>query len=459
MKPTVHNASRRQFLQRSAWLSTAPLAGSLLAAAAVSAQSAGDYKALVCIDLGGGNDQSNTVIPISNSGYASYQQGRPTLALPRNTILPLNPTGGYTGDAVGLHPSLAPLKPLFDSGRMALLANVGPLVRPITKAELNAGSAPLPYQLESHSDQTQAWQSGLPDAPSSTGWMGRIGDVTASAFNPNSRVSIAMSIAGNNILQAGQATIQYQLTTRGAVKVNALDGLFNSQAGGTALRALMTGARSHLLEGELVTTSARSLAVEEAVSGALASAAGNVTTVFPNTRIGQQLRMVARMISVRSALSQRRQLFFVNQGGYDHHDNLIDEDNRGHAHLLRELAEAMAAFNSAMNTLNIAQSVTTFTTSEFGRALQHNGRGSDHGWGGHHFIMGGAVLGNRIYGTFPTVALGGPEDYRQGSLMPTTSVDQYAATLARWFGVSATDMSTVLPNIDRFPNPNIGFLG
>jgi uncharacterized protein (DUF1501 family) len=221
----------------------------------------------------------------------------------------------------------------------------------------------------------------------------------------------------------------------------------------------MTGARSHLLEGELVTTSARSLAVEEAVSGALASAAGNVTTVFPNTRIGQQLRMVARMISVRSALSQRRQLFFVNQGGYDHHDNLIDEDNRGHAHLLRELAEAMAAFNSAMNTLNIAQSVTTFTTSEFGRALQHNGRGSDHGWGGHHFIMGGAVLGNRIYGTFPTVALGGPEDYRQGSLMPTTSVDQYAATLARWFGVSATDMSTVLPNIDRFPNPNIGFLG
>ncbi|HZF98560.1 MAG TPA: DUF1501 domain-containing protein, partial [Pseudoxanthomonas sp.] len=433
-------------------------AGSLLAAAAVSAQSAGDYKALVCIDLTGGNDQSNTVIPISNTGYASYQQGRPTLALPKNSILPLNPTG-YTGDTLGLHPSLAPLKPLFDSGRIALLANVGPLAYPLTKAQLQAGTVPVPSQLESHSDQAQAWQSGLPDVPSSTGWMGRIGDVTASAFNPNSGVSIAMSIAGNNILQAGQDTIQYQLTTRGAVRVNGLDGLWGSQAGGTALRALMTGTRSHLLERELIATSARSLAAEEAVSAALASAAGNVTTVFPNTRIGQQLKMVARMISVRNALSQRRQLFFVSQGGYDHHDNLIDTDNRGHAHLLGDLAEAMVAFNSAMNALGIPQDVTTFTASEFGRALQHNGRGSDHGWGGHHFIMGGAVLGNRIYGSFPTVALGGPEDYRQGSLLPTTAVDQYAATLATWFGVSDSDMSTVLPNITRFSNLNLGFLG
>ena len=458
MKSILNQVGRRQFLQRSAWLSTVPLGGSLLAAAAASAQTANDYKALVCIDLSGGNDQSNTVVPISNSGYASYQAARPTLALPRNNILALNPTD-HTGDAVGLHPSLAPLKPLFDSGRLALLANVGPLVRPTTKAQLDAGSAALPYQLESHSDQAQAWQSGLPDAPSSTGWMGRIGDLTASAFNPNSGVSITMSLAGNNILQAGQNTIQYQLTTRGAVKVNGLEGLWGSAAGGTALRALMTGTRSHLLEGELVRTSAQSLAAEGAVRNALESPAGNVPTAFPNTRIGQQLRMVARMISVRGALSQRRQLFFVNQGGYDHHDNLINTDNWGHAHLLRDLAEAMAAFNAAINALGVAQNVTTFTTSEFGRALQHNGRGSDHGWGGHHFIMGGAVLGNRIYGRFPTVALRGPEDYRQGSLLPTTAVDQYAATLARWFGVSDSNMTTVLPNIGRFSNRNLGFLG
>ena len=458
MKPVIHKFGRRLFLQRSAWLATAPLAGSLLAAAAAGAQTATDYKCLVCIDLTGGNDQSNTVIPTSDSGYASYQAGRPTLALARDTILGLSPTG-YSGEPVGLHPSLAPLIPLFASGRLALLANVGPLSYPLTKAQLDARSVPLPFQLESHSDQTQAWQSGVPDGPSATGWMGRMGDLTSTVFNPNSGVSIAMSVAGNNILQAGEETIQYQLTNNGAVKVRALEELYGSTTGGAALRTLLSSSRSHLLEKELVTTSSRSIAAEEAVSSALASSAGTLTTAFPATALGQQLRMVARMIAVRGVLSQRRQLFFVNQGGYDHHDNLIDTDNRGHAHKLGELAEAMAAFNAAMNELGIANGVTTFTTSEFGRALQHNGRGSDHGWGGHHFIMGGAVQGNRIYGQFPTVALGGPEDYRQGSLMPTTAVDQYAATLCRWFGVSSTNMPMVLPNIGRFSNHNLGFLG
>jgi uncharacterized protein (DUF1501 family) len=457
MKPVVYNASRRQFLQRSAWLAAAPLAGSLLAAAAVSAQTGTDYKCLVCIDLSGGNDQSNTVIPTSNGGYASYQAGRPTLALARDTIVGLNPTG-YSGEPVGLHPSLAPLQPLFAANRLALLANVGTLAYPLTKAELEAGSVPLPFQLESHSDQTQAWQSGIPDGPSATGWMGRMGDLTSTVFNPDSGVSIAMSVGGNNILQAGRDTIQYHLTNNGAVKVRALEQLYGSTTGGDALRTLLSQSRGHLLEKTLVATSSRSIAAEEVVNGALASSAGTLPTAFPATPLGQKLKMVARMIAARGALSQRRQLFYVNQGGYDHHDNLIDTDNRGHAYLLSELADAMVAFNAAMDALGVAQQVTTFTASEFGRALQHNGRGSDHGWGGHHFIMGGAVQGNRIYGQFPTVALGGPEDYRQGSLMPTTAVDQYAATLCRWFGVSSTDMSIILPNIGRFSNHNLGFL-
>lgn len=458
MKPTVYNASRRQFLQRSAWLAAAPLAGSLLAAAAAGVRSSTDYKCLVCIDLSGGNDQSNTVIPTSNGGYASYQSGRPTLALERDSIVGLNPAG-YSGEPVGLHPSLAPLQPLFAAGRLALLANVGTLAYPLTKAELEAGSVPLPFQLESHSDQAQAWQSGIPDGPSATGWMGRMGDLTSTVFNPDSGVSIAMTVGGNNILQAGEETIQYQLTNNGAVKVRALEELYGSTTGGAALRSLLSQSRGHLLENTLVATSSRSIAVEEVVSSALASSAGTLPTAFPATPLGQQLKMVARMIAVRGALSQRRQLFFVNQGGYDHHDNLIDADNRGHASKLGELADAMVAFNAAMDALGLAQEVTTFTTSEFGRALQHNGRGSDHGWGGHHFIMGGAVQGNRIYGRFPTVALGGPEDYRQGSLMPTTAVDQYAATLCRWFGVGSTDMSIVLPNIGRFSNHDLGFLG
>ena len=460
MKSVMHDIGRRQFLKRSAWLSTLPLGGSLLAAAVAGAQSAGDYKALVCIDLSGGNDQSNTVVPLSNSGYASYRTARDTLALDRSVLLPLNPVG-YSGEQVGLHPSLAKLKPLFDSGRIAMLANVGTLAAPITKAQVDAGTASLPLQLGSHSDQMHAWQSGVPDSPVSTGWMGRIGDLTAEAFNPDSRVSIAMSLAGSNTLQAGRDVIQYQLSNDGAIRINALENLYGSDAGSVAARQLMTDPRSHLFENELTAIRSRSINSEGVVRAALSSSAGTLPLVdpFPKTRIGQQLKMVARMISVRSAVSQRRQLFYVNQGSYDHHDNVNGTNAESHPALLRDLANAMDAFNTTMNALQIAQNVTTFTVSEFGRTLQSNGRGSDHGWGGHHFIMGGAVLGNRIYGRFPTVALDGPEDYRQGALMPTTAVDEYASTLARWFGVSATDMSTVLPNIERFSNRNLGFLG
>ena len=457
MTSIMHNVGRREFLKRSALLSTVPLGGALLAAAAASAQSANDYKALVCIDLSGGNDQSNTVIPLSTTGYNTYQRARPTLALRRDRILPLNPTN-YSGEEVGLHPSLGKLKTLIDSGRMAILANVGPLAYPTTKEQLQAGSVPLPLQIGSHSDQMNAWQSGVPDAASETGWMGRIGDLTEGVFNPGSGVSMAMSLSGSNILQAGDRTIQYQLSTNGAVRVGALEYLYGD-GGAVAARQLMTGERSHLLEKELTAIRNRSIRSEEIVRTALVSPAGTLPSdPFPRTRIGQQLKMVARMISVRSALSQRRQVFYINQGNYDHHDNLINTDAAGHAALLRDAADAIDAFNTAMNALGAAQNVTTFTVSEFGRTLQHNGRGSDHGWGGHHFIMGGAVAGNRIYGSFPTVALGGPEDGGQGQLIPTTSVDQYAATLANWFGVSGSDMRTVLPNISRFSNINLGFL-
>ncbi|HZF81151.1 MAG TPA: DUF1501 domain-containing protein, partial [Rubrivivax sp.] len=315
-----------------------------------------------------------------------------------------------------------------------------------------APTVPVPFQLTSHSDQTGAWQTGLPDRPSATGWFGRMGDLTAGAYNVGSGVSIAMSVAGNNALQAGDSTIQYQLTTQGAVKVAALNDLYGSAAGATALRRLMTDPRSHLFENEMAKISARAIASEAVVSSALAGVSLGVP--FPNTNLGRQLQMVAKMIGARGALAQRRQLFFVQQGGYDFHDNLLSDQAR----LLKELADALAAFNAAMDALGVAQSVTAFTTSEFGRALQHNGRGSDHGWGGHHFIMGGAVLGNRVYGAFPTVALGGPEDSGQGRLIPTTAVDEYAATLASWFGVADGNLTSVLPNIGRFTRRNLGFL-
>jgi uncharacterized protein (DUF1501 family) len=454
----IHRSiARRTFLQQASSLSAiagTPFAMNLLAAGAAIAQTAGDHKALVCIFLAGGNDQSNTVAPRSGAGYTSYQQARPSLALASSSLLSITPTG-YSGNPLGLHPSLSALQPLFNQQRMALMANVGTLAVPLTRAQWNSGSptSAVPSQLFSHSDQQGAWQTGIPDRASQTGWQGRMGDLLASTYNPGSQVSIAMSVAGNNLMQAGNSTIQYQVTTDGAVRVEALNGLYGSGAGATAMRRLMSETRSDLLEGELTKVSKRAIDTESVVSNALSGV--NVTTTFPSTGLGAQLRMVARMIAARSALGQRRQIFFVQQGGYDFHDNLLTDQSAR----LSELGAAMAAFYQATVALGVANQVTTFTASDFGRALQHNGRGSDHGWGGHHFVMGGAVQGNRVYGSFPTVALNGPEDAGQGRLIPTTSVDEYAATLCRWFGVSLSNLPLVLPNIGRFASRDLGFMG
>jgi uncharacterized protein (DUF1501 family) len=448
--------ARRGFLRRCAGLAAlggTPFAANLLALGSAAALSATDHKALVCIFLLGGNDQSNTVVPTASAAYDAYRSARPELALPTPQLLALAPTS-YSGPAIALNSALAPLKPLFDSQKLALLANVGALAAPITKAQWNQGesSVAVPYQLFSHADQQGAWQTGLPDRPSSTGWFGRIGDLTESAFNPGSGVSMSISVGGNAILMAGADTIQYQINPSGAVRVQALDGLYGSAAGATAVRRLMTDTRSVLLERELTKVSARAIGAESLVSNALAGV--NLTTVFPGTGLGQQLKMVARLIGARGALAQRRQVFFVQAGGYDFHDNLVSDQNR----LLRELADAMAAFYQATVALGVASQVTTFTASEFGRALQSNGRGSDHGWGGHQFVMGGAVRGKRVVGSFPTAALGGPEDAGQGRLIPTTSVDEVASTLGRWFGVPTSDMPTVVPNIGRFARPDLGFM-
>ncbi len=454
----IHRSlARRDFLRQATRMSAlagTPFAMNLLAAGAASAQSAGDHKALVCVFLTGGNDQSNTVVPTSGTGYNSYQQARPSLALAASSLLNVSPTG-YSGQPIGLHPSLSALHTLFNQQRVALVANVGTLAVPTTRAQWNAGrpSVATPQQLFSHSDQQTAWQTGIPDRPSQTGWQGRMGDLLASAYNPGSGVSIAMSVGGNNIMQSGNSTIQYQLTTDGAVRVSALGSLYGSSVGAAAVRTLMTESRSQLLEGELNKISSRAISTESLVSGALSGV--NLTTTFPQTGLGRQLQMVARMIAARNGLGQRRQLFFVQLGGFDFHDNLLtDQSNK-----LREVGDAMAAFYQATVALGVANQVTAFTASDFGRGLQHNGRGSDHGWGGHHFVMGGAVQGNRVYGQFPTVALNGPEDAGQGRLIPTTSVDEYIATLARWFGVSVSNLPLVLPNIGRFASRDLGFLG
>ena len=260
-------------------------------------------------------------------------------------------------------------------------------------------------------------------------------------------------MAGGNVIQAGAQTVQYQLTTQGAIKVDDLGTLMGSAKAGAALRTLLTEPRTHMLEKQLNKIATRAIASEATVTAALANVV--INTVFPNTQIGAQLKMAARMIAARQALGQKRQIFYVSVGGYDFHDNLIASQ----ALRLRELSEGLAAFYQATVELNVAQQVTSFTASDFGRALQSNGRGSDHGWGGHQFILGGAVKGNRIYGTMPEAALKGPEDAGQGRLLPTTSVDEYASTLALWFGVTPAQLETVVPNIGRFSRTNLGFFG
>jgi uncharacterized protein (DUF1501 family) len=450
--------ARRDFLRRAA-LTTAyagtPFAATLGTIGEVAAQTATDYKALVCIFLFGGNDQSNTVVPFENAAYARYQAARPAIALAQSELLPLN-LAGFAGPQLGLNPALGALKPLVDAGRCALLANVGPLAYPTTLAQYKARSVQTPLGLFSHSDQQASWQSGLPTKGSATGWLGRVADLTASAYNPGASVSMCMSLGGNNLIQAGNSVVQYQVTTQGPVVIDTMDPTHwrHNAEMAAAMNTLLTQPRSHMLEQAYSTVGTRAIATGQVAKNALAGAPA-VSTVFPAGGVAAQLRMVARLIAARNGLGHKRQVYFVSQGGYDFHDLLVENQ----ALRLKELSDAMAAFYAATVELGVANSVTTFTASDFGRGLQSNGRGSDHGWGSHHFILGGAVQGNRLHGSWPTVALGGPEDLGQGRLVPTTSVDRYAATLATWFGVPAASLPTVLPNLTRFATATTAGLG
>ena len=451
------SASRREFLRRAAALgvtgAAAPFALNLAAIGEAAAQSATDYKALVCVFLFGGNDNGNTVVPYDATGHANYAALRSGLATPRaslaGTVLtPSNPPGG--GVQWALAPELAPLLPLFDAGRMGVLLNVGPLIRPTTKAQYTAKSVPLPPKLFSHNDQQSVWQSSTAEGATS-GWGGRIGDLFASGNGDATFTCV--SVSGNAVYLAGRNAVQYQMSSSGAVAVNgAGSSLFGSAAAAAALRSLITSTSAPgLHEREHARLVGRSLSANTAVNSSLAAAVP-LTTVFPATELGNQLRMVARMLSARGTLGARRQVFFVSLGGFDNHDNLLAD----HPALLTQVADAMRAFDAAMTELNLQNQVTAFTASDFGRTLTSNGDGSDHGWGSHHFVMGGAVRGQRLFGTSPILANNGPDDVGQGRLLPTTSVDQFGATLATWLGVSGTDLGTVLPQIGNYTIRDIG---
>lgn len=453
--------SRRAFLKRAAALGivggATPFVLNLAAIGEAAAASASDYKALVCIFLFGGNDYANTLIPYDQPSYNLYASLRSTLALPRDQLTGtlLNPAAALPGGRqYALAPTLAPIVPLFDAGRLAVVLNVGTLVQPTTKAAYQAKSVPLPPKLFSHNDQQSYWQASNPEGATS-GWGGRIGDLFQSGNGTSTLTCISAS--GNSVFLSGRTAVQYSVATTGPVPLlgNATS-LFGSTTGMSTLRALMTGGRTNLFEDEQARITKRSLDLQAQVSAALAGGPA-IATPFPSgNSLADQLKIVARLISVSQELGAKRQVFFVSLGGFDTHDALLAT----HPTLMTKLGGAMRAFNDAMTEIGAADKVTAFTASDFGRTLTSNSDGSDHGWGSMHFVMGGAVKGRAFYGAPPIVANDGPDDVGQGRLLPALAVDQYGATLASWFGVAAGSMATALPNIGNY-NPstwNVGFL-
>ncbi|MBL9204185.1 MAG: DUF1501 domain-containing protein [Opitutaceae bacterium] len=444
--------TRRSFLRQGGLLATATGLGGL-GLINTYAQSAPDYKALVCVFLLGGNDGHNLLVPMSAAEYNAFRAVRGSLALPDGNVQ-LLPITARNGVPYGLNSGLTALHPLWAQGRLAAIANVGMLVRPTSRAQYLAASVGLPTNLFSHSDQVLQMQAGDPNGSGGTGWAGRIADATRN-FNGASTFPPAVSVAGSalfcsgNVVQSTSLLPGFDLTTDGltawpdsaaAAKTQGLQQILTFDSGLAMVQAANQVRKDALeLNGML-----RSL-----------NSGGSLFTPFPGTSIGQQLKQVAQVIQLRGATGMRRQVFFCALGGFDTHS----AQSWAQWDLLRQLSEGLAAFYNATVEMGIADKVTSFTASEFGRTLQPSGSGTDHGWGNHQIILGGAVRGGDLYGTFPSLALGGPDDSgNRGVHIPTTSLDQFGGTLARWFGVAPDAMASVFPNLANFPTQDLGFV-
>jgi uncharacterized protein (DUF1501 family) len=487
-------ASRREFLRRAAVLSGSVGAGALpfamnLAAMNAAVAQTGDYKALVCLFLLGGNDSANMVLPTDAASWQAYTAARATGSSPIALKAVGTPADGTAAagspEALGgvlpilpdhvafpqnasrsfaLHPSMPEVQSLFAQGRLAVVANAGPLVMPLTKAELKAKAKPVPAKLGSHNDQQSTWQALGPEG-TKTGWGGLLGDMLASASDGVAFTGI--SVSGNAVFLAGNQVAQYQVSSSGAVPIDGVSGgLFGSYAASTAYRAVLTQSnvpadQQHLLAREHAAIAKRSLDAQVAFNAAYSAASvpGPSKYTHPATRaqianpVAEQLRTVARVIGARSGLGVRRQVFFVSVGGFDTHD----WQNATQPNLMAMLSHAIAYFDDAMGAIGMRDRVALFTASEFGRTLASNGDGTDHGWGAHHFVCGGAVKGRDFYGRFPQIGLDQPDEVGSGTFLPGVSVDQIGGTLGRWFGASDTQLDLVFPNLRNF-NRDLGFM-
>jgi uncharacterized protein (DUF1501 family) len=417
-----------------------------------------DYKALVCIFLFGGNDGNNMIIPADAAGYAGYSAIRGVdsgINIAQSELLTFKPSN--TSSTYGFHPALSGIHPLFGQGKLAVIANAGPLLAATTKAQYVAG-VNRPDQLFSHSDQQAQWQSGISDQAARTGWGGRLADAVA-AMNGGSTFPTLTSVAGSALYTTGNLQSPLAIPSSGTFGLSGLTGTdAMTRARATALNALMQQGKDHLLVKAAAEQTEQAIALSAKVNPIITATTSSVASLFNTTgnSLSAQLLQVAKLIEARASIGLSRQIFFVSLGGFDTHNNQINTQQT----LLTQVGNAMKSFFDATVSLGVANNVTSFTLSDFGRTFKPAaGGGSDHAWGNHHMVMGGAVKGGTMYGTFPEHRLGGPDDVStEGRWLPTTSVDQYAATLASWFGVPAAQLATVAPNIGAFSSKNLGFV-
>lgn len=460
MAPKKRLIDRRKFLSDAgcAALGTTTLFSTMInmkaiAAAALDknpAPKSGEYKALVCILLAGGMDSHNVLIPRGDSEHAEYLNTRFNLAIPKSQILPLNHSG-QGGRKYGVHPNMPEVQELFNTGNAAFVANVGTLIQPTTKEQYQNNAHPRPVGLFSHSDQIMHWQTGRPGERASHGWGGRMADLVQST-NANQNLPMNFSLSGRNKFQSGEQTVDFSINTRGSAGI---DGFDNDNT----YHTLRNAAINNMLEAEY-----QDVFEQTYVNTLKGSAEGSVqfqeainnlpefNTTFSDTRLSDQLKMVAKVIAAREELGFSRQTFFINFGGWDHHDGVLEKQSEK----LPILSAALGEFNAVLQELGANSNVTTFTISDFGRTLTSNGNGSDHAWGGNALVMGGALNGGEIYGSYPSLELGSELMLRRGRLIPTVSAAEYIAELALWFGVSPSDINDILPDLPNFFDTSTG---
>lgn len=462
----VDEICRRTFLRRATALSAVGAASSyalgLSGLGELAAQSSDDrYQALVCVFLYGGNDHANTLIPYDAANHAHYVKlrgGSEGVAIARDdlleTVLRPRKDQQLTDEQIlAIAPALPKLKARFDEGIMAPILNVGPLLAPLTKAQYesaNIKAFPRPASLFSHNDQQSTWQAFQPEG-TSTGWGGRLGDIALSG-NRNAMFT-AITATGQSVFLSGQDAGALRIEKNGAATINGLGLLFGSRLAGTTLGTLLQQQSGHVLENDYAMVNTRSIKYSAFVNDALSKAPE--ATRFGNRQgLAGQLSIVAQLMAARRELGVTRQVFLVSIGGFDNHSDLKQK----HQGLLKSVDSALDEFYAVVAGLGLGNAVATFTASDFGRTLTSNGNGSDHGWGGHHFVIGGGVKGGQFYGTAPIISTRSDDQVGRGRLLPSIAVDQYAGTLAQWFGVRASDLSYVAPNIGRFSSADLGFM-